>query len=121
MQEYVRNPRCSCARCRSNGLMGAAVVITLGVLFLLSENDVVQFGNSWPVLFLVIGAFIFLGQTASTENHIQPYQAPPAANLPTHAQPTWYPGATPPPPPPSSQSGPQVQSGTQVDDQQVKQ
>jgi len=114
MQDYVKNPRCSCARCRSNGLLGAAILITLGVLFLLDVNDLVDMGKSFPVIFLVIGAFIFLGRTASTEGHTQPYRALPAVNLPPQAQATWYPGATPPPPPPPPQSG------SQVNDQQVK-
>lgn len=109
MQEYVRNPRCSCARCRSNGLMGAAILVTLGVLFLLQENDIVWFHQSWPVLLLVIGAFIFLGRTASTENHIQPYSGLPPQN-PT----AWGPGvATPVPPAPP-------EPGSPVNDQQVK-
>jgi len=114
MEEYMRNPRCSCARCRSNGLLGAAILITLGVLFLLDVNDLVDMGKSFPVLFLVIGGFIFLGRTASTDNHTQPYQVPPAVNLQPQGQSTWHPGATPPPPPLSSQSG------SQVNDQQVK-
>ena len=34
---YRYNPYCSCARCRAHGYMGPAVLITMGVLFLLDQ------------------------------------------------------------------------------------
>ena len=34
---YRYNPYCSCGRCRAHGFMGPAVLITLGVLFLLDQ------------------------------------------------------------------------------------
>jgi hypothetical protein len=53
--------------------MGPAIIITIGVLMLLQENDVIWFYRSWPVILLVAGLFSFLGASASTEGHVQPY------------------------------------------------
>lgn len=95
MAVYMRNRRCSCARCRAHGLMGAAVLVTLGVLFLLDTNGIVWFHQTWPVILLVVGFVIFLSRTGSTENHIQPYGAPPVTDMSTPAQ-TAGTSATPP-------------------------
>jgi hypothetical protein len=65
--------------------MGAAVLITLGVLFLLDELSRVGFDQSFPALLIVIGVVIYLGRSASTEGHVQPIG----------------PGGITPPPPPS--------------------
>jgi Domain of unknown function (DUF5668) len=70
---YYRSRHCPCARCRCRGLMGAAVLITLGVLFLLQEFWIIRFDQSWPVLLLVIGGMMLLSRTASAEGHAQPY------------------------------------------------
>jgi cell wall-active antibiotic response 4TMS protein YvqF len=94
MAVYTRNRNCPCARCRAHGMMGAGILVTLGVLFLLDTNGIIWFGQSWPVLLLVIGAFIFLTHSASTENHIDPYAARAAMNAPPA---TWT--RNPPPPP----------------------
>lgn len=98
MSAYTRNRRCSCARCRAHGLMGAAIVITVGILLLLDQYGIVWFHQSWPVLLLVIGAFTFLSRSASTEGHIEPYVAPAPAYVPP-AQ-SWPTTAPPPPPAP---------------------
>ncbi|HEY6307854.1 MAG TPA: hypothetical protein VI488_15485 [Candidatus Angelobacter sp.] len=94
MNRYIANRTCQCPRCRANGLMGAAVLITLGVLFLLAEFWVIPFHQSVPVLLIVIGLMLYLGRSASTEGHIQPPNA--AGMLP------------PPPPIPRDQHGPEV-------------
>jgi hypothetical protein len=74
--------------------MGAAVLITLGVLFLLENYHVVDFDQSFPVLLLVIGAVMLVARTGSTEGHMER---------------GWMPGAAPPPPsPPAEQQEPQV-------------
>jgi hypothetical protein len=57
-------------------LMGPAVLITLGSLFLLEHMHGPGFGRTWPILLLVIGLIKLLGSSAS--------------------------GGTPPPPPPAS-------------------
>lgn len=67
--------------------MGAAVLITLGVLFLLQEFWILRFDQSWPILLLVIGVMMLLGRTASAENHVQPYwMGGPGAPGPTPVQ-----------------------------------
>jgi hypothetical protein len=75
--------------------MGAAVLITLGVLFLLDELTKLSFDQSFPALLIVIGVILYLGRSASTEGHVQPFQM----------------GSSAPPPPPataSDQHGPEV-------------
>jgi len=93
-QPYFRNRDCRCQRCRSKGLMGAAILITLGILFLLENYHLVDFDQTWPVLLIVIGIFVFAGRNASMEGHVQPYLV--VGNTP--------PSAVPPPP----QSNPEV-------------
>jgi hypothetical protein len=86
-------------RCQSNGLMGAAILITLGVLWLLHTYGVVRINESIPVLLLVTGGILLISRTGSTEGHVQPgwIQDPTA---PPPAQQPWASGAVPPPPPP---------------------
>ncbi len=49
-----------------------AILITLGVLFLLDQwrGDYLSFHNTWPVLLLVIGAIKLGEATASNEGHV---------------------------------------------------
>jgi hypothetical protein len=96
MNGYIPNRTCPCPRCRARGLMGAAVLITLGVLFLLNEFSNLRFHESFPVLFIVIGLVMYLGRSAPIEGHVQP-------PLPAGAV------APPPPPsPPADSQGPEV-------------
>ena len=48
-------PACVCERCRMHRLMGPAILVTLGVLFLLDNVSNVDFGKTWPAILLVIG------------------------------------------------------------------
>src|SRR3989441_12246196 len=50
--------RCTCRRCTIRGLMGPAVIITVGVLFLFDQmrGGYFSFGNRYPVILMVIGA-----------------------------------------------------------------
>jgi len=105
MAIYVRNRRCSCLRCRARGLMGGAILVTLGVLFLLDNYNFVPFDDTWPVLLIVIGLLLFGARSASIEGHIQPSwmggrPAPPGYNDPWQSGPG--PGQTGP--------GPEVKS-----------
>ncbi|HSK45521.1 MAG TPA: hypothetical protein VLA83_16715 [Candidatus Binatia bacterium] len=121
MTPYIRNRNCQCTRCRAHGLMGAAVLITLGVLFLLDSYGVVRFNETFPILFLVIGGVLLVSHTGSTEGHIQPgwtqgYVAQPPV------QPVTTTTTAPPPPQPQqsaySADNPPPASGQ--DDSQVK-
>ena len=61
---------CPCARCRSRGLMGPAILITLGVLFLIPQfMHRLDFGDLWPIILIVIGAVKLFEYGASTEGH----------------------------------------------------
>lgn len=62
--------RCQCARCRANRLMGPAVLLTLGFLFLFESLGRVGFGRTWPILLLVIGGVKLYQSGASTEGHV---------------------------------------------------
>jgi len=83
--------RCRCQRCTIRGLMGPAVLITIGVLFLLHQSNWrYGFGKTWPVIILVIGAVKLFEALASTEGHGTP-PGPPQGSGPG-------PGPLPPPP-----------------------
>lgn len=78
--------QCSCARCRHGGLMGPSVLVTLGVLLLLSEWHILYFHQSWPVLLIVIGAVRVLWYAAGTSGHVEPQNPPgPPPPLPPSA------------------------------------
>ena len=102
MTLYIRNRACRCARCRAKGLMGGAILVTLGILFLLEENRIARFDDTWPVLLIVIGLLVFASRTASTEGHVQAKWVPRSYAPP--------PPEPPPPPanPPSGENDPQV-------------
>jgi hypothetical protein len=73
--------RCHCPRCTIRALMGPAVVITIGVLFLLQETrgGYFDFGNTYPVILVVIGAILLASSLAPMEGHVASEVAPPAA------------------------------------------
>ena len=74
--------KCNCQSCTIRGFAGPAVVITVGVLMLLSEvrGGVFYFGNTWPVILVVIGILHLASSMASREGHVENAQAgaPPA-------------------------------------------
>src|SRR5207237_7569466 len=90
--------RCHCARCTIRGLMGPAVVITIGVLFLLQEmrGGYLGFDNTYPLILVVIGAILLASSLAPSEGHIStdvaPPPPPPAPGPPTGAAQNSFPG-----------------------------
>ena len=122
MTPYIRNRNCQCTRCRAHGLMGAAVLITLGILFLMDSYHVIRFDEAVPALLLVIGGVLLVARTGSTEGHIQPgWIAGPVA--PPADQPWTQTTTTTPPPPPSQQWAPGADnppSSSDQNDSQVK-
>ncbi|MGB9105677.1 MAG: DUF5668 domain-containing protein [Terriglobales bacterium] len=83
MDNYQPNQTCYRTRCRSRGLMAPAVLITLGVLFMLSEFGVAHFNRTWPILLIVIGLVKVLGGNLDPTGHVDviapaPPGAPPA-------------------------------------------
>jgi hypothetical protein len=73
--------RCSCARCRSRGLMGPVVLITIGVLFMIQQYGRYSFGELWPVILIVVGLVKVFQASASTEGHST--SSLPGSNQPT--------------------------------------
>ena len=62
--------RCNCQRCSIRGLMGPAILITIGVLFLIQQAHwSYGFGRTWPVILLVIGAVKLAEALASDAGH----------------------------------------------------
>jgi LiaI-LiaF-like transmembrane region len=95
MDNYQSNPSCNCTRCRCRGLMGPAVLVTLGVLFLLAEFHVASFGRTWPILLIVIGLVKVLSGNMDTSGHIEGQGPPPPP---------------PGPPPPAGAAAPNSES-----------
>ena len=101
--KYRYNPSCSCPRCRAHGFMGPAVLITLGVLFLLDQVVHVywmEFGRTWPALLIVIGLVMFLQHNAPATGHVPreymiapPVQPTAAPWQPQQQQQQWHPPA----------------------------
>ena len=81
--------RCTCRRCTVRGLMGPAVITTLGVLFLLSElfHGEFSFIRTYPILMIVIGAILLGSAVAPMDGHVSetprvPQITPPPSNPP---------------------------------------
>jgi hypothetical protein len=73
--------------------MGPAILITIGVLFLIERSSWdYGFSRTWPIILLVIGA-VKLGESlASTEGHIGPQgPQPPQVAVPPPPQPPMPP------------------------------
>jgi|tagenome__1003787_1003787.scaffolds.fasta_scaffold20507029_2 hypothetical protein len=68
---------CTCERCKTRGLMGPAILVTLGVILLLDQFNVVGFWSAAPVLLIVIGLVKVLQSNASMEGHVNEYVAYP--------------------------------------------
>ncbi len=90
--------RCKCQSCAIRSLTGPVVVITLGVLFLLSQlrGGHFSFGNTWPVVLVVIGLLQLASAFAPQDGHIGTQTCPPMPGVPPSP-----PVQTPPTLPPS--------------------
>jgi hypothetical protein len=66
--------RCRCQSCTIRGMMGPAILITLGILFLLHQvrGGHFDFGNTWPVLLMVIGILLLASSLAPRDGHSEP-------------------------------------------------
>jgi hypothetical protein len=81
---------CVCNRCQTRNLMWPAVLVTVGVLWLLDNTTRFSWDRTWPVILLIVGVVKLLQSNASLAGHIGPFPA----GLP--------PSAPPPQPPPAS-------------------
>ena len=64
--------------------MAPAILITVGILVLLENYHIAGFWQGSPVILIVIGIVLFLGHTAPTEGHVQPY----GIGVPSSTQPS---------------------------------
>lgn len=80
--------RCTCRRCTIRGLMGPAIITTIGLLFLLGEfsGGRLSFFNTFPVILIVIGAILLASSMAPADGHIES-AAPPNVPPPPAAPP----------------------------------
>jgi hypothetical protein len=90
-------PYCVCEQCRTRKLMGPAILVTIGVLFLLDNVGRLEFHRTWPAILLVIGVIKLVQSNASTSGHIGPLPpgVPPSV-------PPGFPQNVPPPPVPQN-------------------
>lgn len=89
--------RCHCQSCTMRGLTGPALVITIGILLLLHQlhGGNLSFGNTWPIIFIVIGILYLASSVASKEGHVEPPAqgtppAPPSGTVPPATPQTPY-------------------------------
>ncbi len=73
--------RCYCDRCKTRGLMGAAVLTTIGVIFLLGTYGH-GWDQAWPLLLIVIGVVKILEHSASSAGHVDYYPPTTATAVP---------------------------------------
>jgi cell wall-active antibiotic response 4TMS protein YvqF len=72
--------QCHCPRCTIRGLRGPAVVITVGVLFLLQQmrGGYFDFDRTYPVILVVLGAILLASSLAPMDGHISSAPTPSA-------------------------------------------
>lgn len=99
-RNYERARRtCTCGRCSTRWLMGPAMVLTTGGIFLLDSMNVANVDRTWPAWILVVGVVKLLQSSASSAGHVGRLSpAPPAV-------------APPQPPPSNPNPGPTSSSG----------
>ena len=84
--------RCSCPRCTIRSLMGPAIIITVGVLFLLDQmrSGYFSFSNTFPVILIVTGIVSLASALAPMDGHVSnsyPPVPPPGMPGPTQNAP----------------------------------
>jgi hypothetical protein len=95
---------------------GPIILITVGTLFALEKFTPYRFGQTWPVLLIIIGFLRLLGGGHSRRprnwRNAPPAQAPAQATtalnpfppIPAQGRPDWRPAPAPAPPPPPYRS-----------------
>jgi len=93
MRYYQPNSACSCGRCSTRGLMGPAVLVTLGLLFLMENMSDYPFERTWPILLIVIGAVRVARYVIPDSGHLNPGQQypPPPYGAGPYPQPPYQP------------------------------
>lgn len=86
---------CQCDHCRTRKLMFPAIMVTLGVLFLLDSTSRIGFGRTWPAILLVIGVVKLMHSNSSSSGHVGPL---PVSTTPPYVPPSGPPTIVPPAP-----------------------
>jgi len=74
------------ARVNPRTIMGPAILITVGFLFLLEQTSGPGFSRTWPILLLVIGLIRLLGSTYHDPGSGQPPMPPPSGQGPIQGE-----------------------------------
>lgn len=84
-------------RCSTGALMGPAMVLTTGILFMLESLHIADLDRTWPAWILVVGIVKLLQSSASSAGRHMGPPPPPAVGPmpPPPAAPSSDPGATP--------------------------
>jgi hypothetical protein len=85
---------CTCDRCRMRKIMGPAMLLTVGILFLLQSLAGVDFDRTWPAILLVVGVVKLLQSNASSAGHAGPLPPAPPVVAPPPTPPPSDPAAT---------------------------
>jgi B-box zinc finger len=99
------SPMCHCEHCRTHKVMGPAILVTLGVIFLLQSVSRVTFWQTWPAILLVIGVVKLMQSNASSAGHIGPLPPGAPPSVPPAVPPNVAPPQTPPNPDQTASSG----------------
>lgn len=86
---------CRCEHCRTRKLMAPAMLVTIGVLFLLDSVSGIGFHKTWPAILLVIGVVKLMQSNASYNGHVGPLP-PGTSGLPPNVPPPTVPSTEPP-------------------------
>jgi hypothetical protein len=79
--QRTQRMRCRCVACTAISLMGPVILVTIGIMGILSEFTRVGWKESWPLILIVVGVLKFLQITGSRAGHI-PYSAAPVPPVP---------------------------------------
>jgi hypothetical protein len=102
-RNYERSRRiCGCGRCSTRWLMGPAMVLTTGILFLFHTTNIADLDRTWPAWILVVGVVKLLQSSASSAGHVGPLPPGPGVIAP------------PPPPPPANPNAESTSSSGEV-------
>jgi hypothetical protein len=89
-RNWERSQRiCGCGRCSTRWLMGPAMVLTTGILFMFHTMHIADLDRTWPAWILVVGVVQLLQSNASSVGHVGPLPPGPGSAAPPQ----------PPPPP----------------------
>jgi hypothetical protein len=87
-RNYERSRRtCTCGRCSTRWLMGPAMVLTTGILFLFHTMDIADLDRTWPAWLLVVGVVKLMQSSASSVGHVGPLPPGPPVAAPASPPP----------------------------------